>query len=136
LAEIVKLSRLLLLVLGLECGHQSFGTGYLYPQLQRTRSKILLAPDSAKQTPSLLRLAEKAKGMPRENRNTAFSPQGRRLSVKEASIYTGLSFSTLNKLRCSGQGPRFAKIGRRVVYDVADLASWLAKHLKRSTSDP
>ena len=96
--------------------------------------------------------------MPRENRNTMSarnpkrpanagrnpdsydgvvspSQQTRRLSVKEASNYTGLSFSTLNKLRCSGQGPRFAKIGRRVVYDVADLDSWLAKHLKTSTSD-
>jgi predicted DNA-binding transcriptional regulator AlpA len=74
--------------------------------------------------------------MRRENGNTALSAQGRRLSVKEASNYTGLSCSTLNKLRCSGQGPRFAKVGRRVVYDVADLDSWLAKHLKTSTSAP
>ena len=96
--------------------------------------------------------------MPRENRNTMSarnperpanagrnansydgvvspSQQTRRLSVKEASNYTGLSCSTLNKLRCSGRGPRFAKIGRRVVYDVADLDTWLAKHLKTSTSD-
>ena len=97
--------------------------------------------------------------MPRENRNTmsaskpkrpanagrnpdsydgvvSLSQQTRRLSVKEVSNYTGLSCSTLNKLRCSGQGPRFAKIGRRVVYDIADLDSWLAKHLKTSTSAP
>ena len=95
--------------------------------------------------------------MPRENRNTMSAhnpkrdlnaeqnnrdkiasalPQARRLSVKEASYYTGLSSSTLNKLRCSSsQGPRFAKIGRRVVYDVLDLDAWLAKHLKTSTSD-
>ena len=64
-------------------------------------------------------------------------PQTRRLSVKEASYYTGLSCSTLNWLRCiSSQGPRFAKIGRRVLYDVADLDSWLAKHLKTNTSSP
>ena len=62
------------------------------------------------------------------------SPQMRRLSVQEASNYTGLSCSTLNKLRCSGQGPRFAKVGRRVLYNVADLDAWLAKHLKTSTS--
>ena len=88
--------------------------------------------------------------MPRENRNTmsahnpnpdsydgvvSRSQQTRRLSVKEASNYTGLSCSTLNKLRCSGQGPRFAKIGRRVLYDIADLDSWIATHLKISTSD-
>ncbi len=65
----------------------------------------------------------------------SFFPQTRRLSVKEASNYTGLSCSTLNKLRCSGRGPRFAKIGRRVLYDISDLESWLAKHLKKSTSD-
>jgi len=74
--------------------------------------------------------------MPGENRIAALSPQGRRLSVKEAAYHTGLSFSTLNKLRCSGQGPRFAKVGRRVVYDVTDLDAWLAKHLKTSTSEP
>jgi predicted DNA-binding transcriptional regulator AlpA len=82
----------------------------------------------------LQRLAEKAKGMPRENTNAALPPEGRRLSVKEAAYHTGLSSSTLHKLRCSGQGPRFAKIGRRVIYDVADLDSWLAKHLKRSAA--
>ena len=96
-------------------------------------------------------------GMPRENRNTISArnaerpsnaggnlgsydsvvsppPQTRRLSVEEASSYTGLSCSTLNKLRCSGGGPRFAKVGRRVIYNVADLDAWLAKHLKTSTS--
>ena len=91
--------------------------------------------------------------MPRENRNTisdrnaerpsnagenesvAFpQPRLRRLSVEEASRFTGLSCSTLNKLRCRGGGPRFAKVGRRVIYDVADLDNWLANHLKTSTS--
>ena len=62
------------------------------------------------------------------------SPHLRRLSVEEASNYTGLSCSTLNKLRCSGGGPRFAKVGRRVIYNVADIDVWLAKHLKTSTS--
>ena len=81
--------------------------------------------------------------MPRENRNTMTAHNSKRpshagqrhLSVKEASNYTGLSHSTLNKLRCSGGGPRFAKIGRRVLYDIADLDSWIATHLKISTSN-
>jgi excisionase family DNA binding protein len=60
--------------------------------------------------------------------------QTQRLSVKGAANYTGLSCSTLNKLRCSGGGPRFAKIGRRVIYNVADLDTWLEQHLKTSTS--
>ena len=74
--------------------------------------------------------------MPGKIGDAALPPQGRRLSVKEAAYHTGLSCSSLNKLRCTGQGPRFAKIGRRVVYGVADLDAWLAKHLKTSTSEP
>ena len=96
--------------------------------------------------------------MPRENRNTMSarnpkrsanagqnpdsydgvaspSRQTRRLSVKVAAYHTGLSCSTLNKLRCSGRGPRFAKIGRRVLYDIGDLDGWIAGHLKTSTSN-
>ena len=69
----------------------------------------------------------------RDGSNLSF--KARRLSVKEASHYTGLSCSTLARLRCtSGKGPRFAKIGRRVLYDIADLDAWLARHLKTSNS--
>jgi len=58
-----------------------------------------------------------------------------RLPVEEAARHTGLSVSTLNKLRVFGGGPVFLKLGRRVAYDVADLDAWLASRRRRSTSD-
>ena len=51
------------------------------------------------------------------------------------AIYTGLASSTLNKLRHFGGGPAFLKLGRRVLYDVADLDTWLAAHRRHSTAD-
>lgn len=58
-----------------------------------------------------------------------------RLNVEAAADYTGISASTLNKLRVFGGGPVFLKLGRRVAYDVADLDGWLAARRRRSTSD-
>lgn len=63
------------------------------------------------------------------------SPTFPRLDVEAAATYTGISASTLNKLRVFGGGPVFLKLGRRVAYDVADLDSWLATKRRRSTSD-
>jgi hypothetical protein len=59
---------------------------------------------------------------------------GRKASVSEAARYAGVSTSYLNKLRCVGGGPEFFKIGSRVLYDLADLDTWLERHRRRSTS--
>jgi len=58
-----------------------------------------------------------------------------RLPVEAAATYTGLSVSTLNKLRVFGGGPVFMKLGRRVAYDIRDLDEWLSGRRRRSTSD-
>lgn len=58
----------------------------------------------------------------------------RYMPTKAAARYTGLSISTLNKLRVIGDGPKFVKCGRRVVYEINDLDSWLASLKRRSTS--
>jgi predicted DNA-binding transcriptional regulator AlpA len=58
-----------------------------------------------------------------------------RLSVEEAATYTGLSASTLNKLRVYGGGPAYLKLGQRVVYVSDDLDAWLGSKRRRSTSD-
>ena len=47
------------------------------------------------------------------------------LRTPKAAGYLGLSPHTLENLRSAGSGPRFFKIGRAVVYDVADLDRWL-----------
>ena len=59
------------------------------------------------------------------------------LRAPEAAAYLGLSASTLAKMRLRGDGPPFSKAGRRiVVYEVADLQSFLACRRHRSTSEP
>ena len=57
------------------------------------------------------------------------------IRVADAADYVGLSKSTLNKLRLTGGGPVFLKLGKVVVYDPADLDTWLASKKRRSTSD-
>jgi hypothetical protein len=46
-----------------------------------------------------------------------------------------LSASYLAKLRMSGEGPEFIKIGRRVFYSRQAIEVWLSSHRRRSTSD-
>ena len=54
----------------------------------------------------------------------------------EASHYLGLAPATLAKMRCLGGGPPFTKLGRAVVYDVADLEAWVvAQGKRRSTAE-
>jgi predicted DNA-binding transcriptional regulator AlpA len=58
------------------------------------------------------------------------------LRTREAARLLGLSASFLNQRRVKGGGPPYAKVGRIVVYDPADLRDWAKKHLRRSTSGP
>ncbi len=60
---------------------------------------------------------------------------GRVLNTTQAATYVGLSPSTLAKLRLSGNGPIYNKLGRRVSYTTAELDNWLALNQRRSTSD-
>ncbi len=60
---------------------------------------------------------------------------GSRLSTDAAADYTGLGRQTLAKLRVYGGGPRFIKLGRRVVYDSRDLDSWMESRKRSSTSE-
>ena len=57
------------------------------------------------------------------------------LSPSDAAGVLGLSQSTLAKLRLSGNGPPYCKMGRRVGYPLDNLVTWLAEKLRRSTSD-
>jgi len=57
-------------------------------------------------------------------------------NAEAAARHLGIAASTRAKLRSSGDGPNFCKIGRRVVYRVDDLNSWLDSKVRRSTSDP
>jgi predicted DNA-binding transcriptional regulator AlpA len=57
------------------------------------------------------------------------------LRTSGAAAKTGLSVSTLNKLRCSGGGPAFLKLGRAVRYKPVDLKDWLDSRRVISTSE-
>ena len=94
-------------------------------------------------TPSLGRLEEYRMTYPqitdradlaRSDLNGADLP-GRKLRVEEASRWSGLSVSTLNKLRLSENGPPYLKLGRRVLYDLRDLEAWARERKRHHTSE-
>ena len=58
------------------------------------------------------------------------------LRTPEAARYLGLSGRTLEKHRTYGTGPKYRKIGGRVVYALDDLKVWADLGAKTSTSDP
>lgn len=60
----------------------------------------------------------------------------RYLRTPEAARFLSLSHRTLEKHRCYGTGPRYSKVGGRVVYRVDDLQAWVDRGVKTSTSDP
>ena len=54
----------------------------------------------------------------------------------DAAKRVGLSESSLEKFRLSGDGPPFVRIGSRAVgYLVSDLDEWLASRRRRSSSE-
>jgi predicted DNA-binding transcriptional regulator AlpA len=58
------------------------------------------------------------------------------LRTPEAARFLGLSGRTLEKHRTYGTGPKYRKIGGRVVYALDDLKAWADQGAKTSTSDP
>lgn len=62
--------------------------------------------------------------------------EGKRLlDVREAAARLGLSKSTLDKMRCSGRGPRFIRATDRAIrYDPVDLQAFADERRQQSTS--
>jgi excisionase family DNA binding protein len=54
---------------------------------------------------------------------------------KETAQRLGICTRTLERLRLTGGGPRFVKIGRRVLYREADVDAWLETKARASTSE-
>lgn len=57
------------------------------------------------------------------------------LNQRQAAEQLGLSTRTLERLRLTGSGPRYAKLGARVLYRQVDVDAWVAEHLRSSTSE-
>ena len=57
------------------------------------------------------------------------------LDTKEAAAYLRLSASSLNKMRCTGSGPAFVRMGRSVRYRRRALDSFIDSRCTTSTTD-
>ena len=57
------------------------------------------------------------------------------LNVHEAASYLRLSIRTLERLRWSGLGPKYVKVGRSVRYQQSLLDEWIARRVVKSTSE-
>jgi predicted DNA-binding transcriptional regulator AlpA len=62
------------------------------------------------------------------------SPKKRYLRTPELAEYCGLSASFFNNARVRGDGPPFTRVGRAVLYDLADIDHWLSAGRRQSTS--
>ncbi|WP_369602603.1 helix-turn-helix domain-containing protein [Hahella sp. SMD15-11] len=57
----------------------------------------------------------------------------RHMNQQQLAEYWGISARTLERWRSIGWGPRYIKIGGRVVYRVEDILEYEAEHLYEST---
>lgn len=66
-----------------------------------------------------------------------FDTSSENMSVDEAAAYLRLSKATLNRLRLTGGGPKYAQAqpGSRVIYRRTELDAWLCQHSRSSTSE-
>lgn len=59
----------------------------------------------------------------------------RMMDTAEASEYLHLSSRTLEAMRRTGNGPKFARVSSRCVrYRVSDLQAWINEKIRSSTS--
>jgi hypothetical protein len=66
---------------------------------------------------------------------TEITHQQEYVRMRAAARYLSLSPRTLEKLRVTGAGPQYFKMGRAVLYAIGDLEAWLAGNRRCSTSD-
>jgi predicted DNA-binding transcriptional regulator AlpA len=57
------------------------------------------------------------------------------INAKQAATEFGLSTSWLAKLRLTGNGPVYRKVGKRVLYRRDEFVSWIETHTQKSTSE-
>ena len=56
-------------------------------------------------------------------------PKQRRLNTADAAQYLGVKRGTMEVWRSLGKGPRYLKLGARVVYEIADLDDFAASRV-------
>ena len=55
--------------------------------------------------------------------------------TRQAADYLQVSKSLLDKLRCYGGGPVYAKLGSTVIYSSDDLDAWLTTKKRQTAND-
>jgi predicted DNA-binding transcriptional regulator AlpA len=108
--------------------------------MDRNRSRIFVIPVHARNPRWCAQHAvnHRWRSNPHRTHPMADKPansQQRYLRTTEAARFLGLSGRTLEKHRTHGTGPRYRKLGGRVVYAVEDLQAWADTGLRQSTSD-
>jgi predicted DNA-binding transcriptional regulator AlpA len=73
-------------------------------------------------------------GIPITSAARAWSPDDI-LDTHQAAAYLRLSVSSLNKMRCTGSGPAFVRMGRSVRYRRRALDSFIDSRFATSTTD-
>ncbi|MCP3424802.1 helix-turn-helix domain-containing protein [Rothia sp. AR01] len=63
--------------------------------------------------------------------DSSHATPGAALSVDGAAAYLGVSKSALDTWRTRGQGPRYSRLGRRIVYRIAALDEFLLESEQR-----
>ena len=61
--------------------------------------------------------------------------EARYWNTKRAADYLGVSPDTLNRMRLTGDGPRYAKLGGRVIYDPSDIDAWVEANKRSFTHE-
>lgn len=59
----------------------------------------------------------------------------RPMSTQQAAGYLKVSLATMKRWRTTGDGPRFGKLGRNVVYRQCDLDDYIESKLRLSTHE-
>ncbi len=67
---------------------------------------------------------------------SASDHQRRLLEIDDVCDLLHVSRSLMAKWRMQGRGPRFIKVGRRILYDRDELAHWLQLQMRSSTTGP
>jgi hypothetical protein len=56
------------------------------------------------------------------------------LDTRGLSERTGIGKSTFDKMRMTGNGPPFIKVGKKVIYSRPCALAWLNAHTRQSTA--
>lgn len=67
--------------------------------------------------------------------SAARGAERRYLNTNQAAEYLGMSPTTLNRMRVTGDGPPYSKVGRRVIYDIRELDDWVTQRKRRFTGE-